>query len=191
MGSTATSASDQSVQLPVGVWLRPLTTHPDDRGDFTEFFRNEWYDSPLPVQWNISRSRPNVLRGVHVHVKHWDYYCVVDGETTVGLHDLRADAALRVRSAMVRLGDDRLEVLAIPPGVAHGVYSQHGSTLLIGVSGYYDPADHRRCRWNCPELDLDWRCQAPELSQEDRQAPGYAELRSAFLAAMASVETTA
>jgi dTDP-4-dehydrorhamnose 3,5-epimerase len=88
---------------------------------------------------------------------------------------------------MVHMTGDRFEVLAIPPGVAHGVYSRQGSTLLVGVSGYYDPADHRRCLWNCPELDLDWPCHAPELSEADRQAPGYAELKSALLAAMASL----
>ena len=178
-----------SARVPAGVARRVLATHPDHRGDFAELFRNEWQTSPSPVQWSISRNLPNVLRGVHVHTKHWDYLCVTDGEMTVGLHDLRADAAAVARSAIVQLSGERLEMLIIPPGVAHGFYSLNRSTYVIGASGYYDPTDHRRCRWDCAELDLDWPCRAPELSAADRQAPGYAALKSAFLAAMATVQS--
>lgn len=194
MGSAAGAAAsgpsrnDNSAVLPTGVARRVLTTHPDGRGDFTELFRNEWQESPPPLQWNLSRNRPNVLRGVHVHAKHWDYLCVIDGEMFVGLHDLRPDTAVECRSALLHLSGGHLEVLAIPPGVAHGFYSPGHSTHVIGASGYYDPADHRRCRWDCPELALDWPCRAPELSLADRQAPGYPALRSDFQAALARLQ---
>jgi dTDP-4-dehydrorhamnose 3,5-epimerase len=174
--------------LPSGVLLRGLKTHPDERGDFTELFRDAWIDSPLPVQWNVSRTCPNVLRGVHAHAKHWDYLCVIDGEMIIGLHDLRCQAAAQARSPILHLSAERLELLAIPPGVAHGFYSPDRSIHLVGASGYYDPTDHRRCRWDCPELGLDWPCRAPKLSPADRQAPGYDELKSAWLAAMAAVQ---
>ena len=154
--ATLAANSDQPVALPPGVARRTLKTFPDDRGDFTEIFRNEWQASPSPVQWNISRNQPNVLRGVHVHAHHWDYLCVVEGEMAIGLHDLRPGASDTAKSAMVHLSGDRLEVLVIPPGVAHGFYSPNHSTYVIGASGYYDPTDHRRCRWDCPELKLDW-----------------------------------
>ena len=192
MRSAATPAkSGRPAALPAGVALRVLKTLPDDRGAFTEFFRDEWIGSPPPVQWNISRTRPNVLRGVHVHTKHWDYFCLIDGEMVIGLHDLRREGAAEARSAMFQLSGERLEALIIPPGVAHGFYSPSCSTHVIGASSYYDPTDHRRCRWDCPELDLDWPCRAPELSPADQQAPDYAELKSAFLAAMATVQHTA
>lgn len=175
--------------LPAGVTRRPLKTYPDERGDFTEFFRNEWQRSPLPIQWNISRSRPNVLRGVHVHARHWDYLCVIEGGMTIGLHDMRPDDLSARRSATLRLSGDVLEVLAIPPGVAHGFYAINHSTYVIGASSYYDPTDHRRCRWNCPELDIHWQCSEPELSPADRNAPGYSELAAAFRAAAATVRS--
>lgn len=178
--------SDRPVALPTGVMLKSLKTIPDDRGDVTEFFRDQWHDSPLPVQWNASRSNANVLRGVHVHARHWDYLCMISGEMVIGLHDLRPRAPGAAQSAMVWLDGGRLQMLAIPPGVAHGFYSPNSSTHVIGASSYYDPSDHRRCRWDCPELALDWPCSAPDLSPADRNAPGYAELKSAFLAATAT-----
>jgi hypothetical protein len=49
------------------VTLSPLR---DSRGSLTEIFRQEWVNSAIPVQWNCVQSETNVLRGVHVHVKH-------------------------------------------------------------------------------------------------------------------------
>lgn len=169
--------------------LMPLTTHPDGRGDLTEIFRNEWHRSPAPVQWIVSRTGANVLRGMHVHARSWDYLCVIEGNVVAGLHDLRPRAAA-ARSAMLRLSGARLQVLVIPIGVAHGFYSPGNSTLMVGASTYYDPADHRACRWDAPELDLDWPCTAPELSAKDRDAGSYAELRAAFLAALESAPSS-
>jgi dTDP-4-dehydrorhamnose 3,5-epimerase len=180
---------DRLAALPDGVVRKALRTFPDDRGDFTEFFRNEWQTSPVPVQWNISRSRANVLRGVHVHTRHWDYLCVTNGEIFVGLHDLRATSSMATRTAMLRLHGSELEVLAIPPGVAHGFYSVDHSTYVIGASSYYDPTDHRRCRWDCPELGLDWPCDGPDLSPADQKAPSYGELADGFRAAMAALRS--
>jgi len=170
--------------LPSGVTRRLLKTHPDSRGDFTEIFRNEWQESPLPVQWNLCRNNPNVLRGVQVHARHWDYVCVIAGELHVGLRDLRPDAT-GARATMVLLTSHQLEILVIPAGVAHGLYSPRHSTHLVGVSHYYDPGDDARCRWDAPELELDWPCDRPDLSAADLRAPGYHAFVAAYLAAKA------
>jgi len=176
--------ANQSIALPAGVSLRPLTTHPDNRGDLTEVFRNEWHGSPLPVQWLVSRTEANVLRGVHVHARCWDYLCVIAGEMIVGLHDLRPTAPT-ARSTMLHLNGARLQMLVIPTGVAHGFYSPGDSTFVVGASAYHDPSDHGGCRWDAPELAFDWPCAGPELSARDRGLGSYTEMRAAFLAAAA------
>ena len=168
------------VPLPEGVELRPLTPYADARGDLTELFRNQWYHTPLPQQWNLLRSAANTLRGMHVHLKHWDYTCAIAGTVTVGLHDLRTTER---RSALLQLNADRPQILTIPPGVAHGLYSHQPTTCLVASSCPYDPTDHRRCRWDCPELALDWPCTAPELSGQDARAGGYEALKAELRAA--------
>jgi dTDP-4-dehydrorhamnose 3,5-epimerase len=168
--------------LPAGVALCSLKSHRDQRGDLTELFRNQWHHTPLPVQWNLLRSKPNALRGMHVHLKHWDYTCVIAGALAVGLHDLRTTER---RSTLMPLRADQLQVLVIPPGVAHGFYSHEATAMLVGSSNYYEPSDHRRCRWDCPELALDWPCTAPELSEQDARASGYAALKAELQAAAA------
>ncbi|HSE74481.1 MAG TPA: hypothetical protein VLB05_08210, partial [Dongiaceae bacterium] len=68
-------------------------------------------------------------------------------------------------------------------------YSVDHSTYVIGASSYYDPTDHRRCRWDCPELGLDWPCDGPDLSPADHKAPSYGELADGFRAAMAALRS--
>jgi dTDP-4-dehydrorhamnose 3,5-epimerase len=58
----------------------------------------------------------------------------------------------------------------------------------VGVSNYYDPTDHARCSWNCPELELNFPCDKPELSPSDRDALGYADFVAAYLASMEGVQ---
>lgn len=178
---------EDSVVLPPGVRLMRLTTHPDHRGELTEIFRDEWHGSARPVQWVACRSCANALRGVHVHARHWDYLCTVIGETFVGLHDLRPEEQGARQSAIIRLTGSQLQMLTIPPGVAHGFYAPADAVLLLASSGYYDPSDHQRCRWDSPELALAWPCAAPDLSTADRNAGGYAELRAALLTEMSIV----
>jgi dTDP-4-dehydrorhamnose 3,5-epimerase len=173
------------VTLPDGARLIALETHQDPRGELTEIFRNEWHDSPLPVHWMVQRVAANALHGMHVHPRHWRYVCVVAGETVIGLHDMKpADAASR-RSATLRGDCKRLQMLVIPPGVAHGCYAPSDAMLLVASSGCPAPSDDHRCRWDSPDLRLNWPCAAPDLSSLDRCAASYAEGRASLLAAMA------
>ena len=172
----------QSTALPHGVALMPLKSHADHRGDLTEVFRNEWHSSPLPAEWIVGRAQANTLRGVHVRRHAWAYACAIAGEVVVGLHDLRPHPTA-VRSVMFRLSSAALHLLVIPSGVAYGFYSPQGATLILGTSESSNSSDQIACRWDSPELDLDWPCASPELSAEDRMAGNYAAARATVLAA--------
>lgn len=172
--------------LPDGCRIHLLTTFPDGRGDFTEIFRSAWFDSPAPLQWNLSRSAANVLRGVHVHAKHWDYVSVVTGRMFLALHDMRPTSATRSRSALLELAESL--VVSIPPGVAHGFYFPEAGANLTASSRYYDPSDHMRCRWDSPELELDWPCSSPLLSPQDESAGGYDALAEQLSAAIVAAD---
>lgn len=173
--------AEQSISLPDGAALLPLKSHVDNRGDLTEVFRNEWHSSPLPAQWTLCRAKANALRGIHVRRHAWEYACAIGGEVLVGLHDLRPHQSA-IRPAMFRLTTTKPHLLVIPSGIAYGFYSPHGSTLILGTSEGPDPQDHLSCRWDSPELGLNWPCVAPELSEEDRCAGSYAAARTALLA---------
>lgn len=86
---------------------------------------------------------------------------------------------------MVELNEAAPMVLSIPPGVAHGFYFPVAAFNLNASSRYYDPTDHMRCRWDCPELGLDWPCRAPQLSPADMAAGSYPELAAQLAEALA------
>ena len=69
--------------MPPGVRLRALPTFSDARGMLAEFFRADWPEAIAPVQWVTVVSAANVLRGVHVHVRHSDWL-VVSGRPAAG-----------------------------------------------------------------------------------------------------------
>lgn len=165
-------------ELPHGVSLWPLAFHADDRGGLAEIFRLEWKSGVEPVQWNLARSRANVLRGVHLHLKHWDYVIVLEGRARFGLMDLRPGSPSEGLSVAVDLGGESLTGIAIPPGVAHGFYFFDTSIHLYGVSDYWDREDELGCRWNDPGLAIDWPSQAPLLSPRDREAGSLEALRA-------------
>lgn len=162
--------------LPLGVSCLSLETHQDFRGEFTEVFRREWIACPEPVQWNLVRSKADVLRGVHVHMKHYDYLIIASGKARVGLVDLRKDSPTQRLACALELSGDRLQAICIPPGVAHGFYFYELSTHFYAVSEYWDLEDELGCRFNDPDLGLTWPTTTPILSDRDKELPELSTL---------------
>lgn len=155
-----------------------LSTHRDSRGALTEIFRQDWVDSPLAVQWNLVQSEANVLRGVHLHVKHFDYLVVIKGHMQVGMCDLREEITGDRTGSLVDLIEGSRSMLVIPPGVAHGFYFPEPTTFVYGVSEYWDPIhDELGCRWDDAALGIPWpKAITPLLSEPDKAASSLAAL---------------
>ena len=160
----------------VGARLRHLLVHADERGSLAEVFRAEWDTGARPIQWNLSHSEPNVLRGVHVHPRHTDYLVVVRGRATIGLRDLRRGSPSEGRVVLLDLHGDRPAALTIPPGVAHGFLFHETSIHIYGVSEYWQPADELRCHWADPDLEMAWPIDNPRVSRPDAEAPPLAAI---------------
>jgi dTDP-4-dehydrorhamnose 3,5-epimerase len=169
----------QAIPLPAGVGFHPLTTHQDSRGNFTELNRASW-KLAIPVQWNMVHSRPNVLRGVHVHRLHEDLLTVTAGEMILGLRDLRAAAPTHGLTAMVRLAFDDPHVVTIPSGVAHGFYFTMPSCHIYSVTHEFDASDELGCHWRDPLLSLRWPGNDPQLSERDRNAGSFPAMVAAL-----------
>lgn len=164
-------ANEGDADLPPGVVLRALTAHDDGRGTFTEVFRSEWRLGAEPVQWNVVRSAPGVLRGVHAHLRHDDYLIVVSGRAVVGLCDLRGSGPDPGESALIELRGDTPACLVIPHGVAHGFLFEEPSLHMYAVTDYWSPADELGCRWDDPSLGIDWPVAPTTISERDANLP--------------------
>ena len=198
MGDLLAELTDLGCVLD-GVRTVRLPNVSDERGSISVYSRPEWAES-VQVQWNIGRSAPNVMRGVHLHLVHSDWLALIAGKMFVGLRDLRPESPTRGRSVIVTLnapgpaascrcsgaidGSGRSdaatgEALYIPPGVAHGFYNFDVATYLYGTSTVWSPIDELGCRWDDPALELAWPIpngETPTLSARDDGAESLAQL---------------
>jgi dTDP-4-dehydrorhamnose 3,5-epimerase len=128
------------------------------------------------VQSNLSRSRRNVLRGLHVHRRQADYWCFGAGTAFVGLVDLREGSPTRLAKAGIRMASDTEPMgLYIPPGVAHGFYAETDVVLQYLVDQYYSGEDEFGLAWDDPDVAMGWPTQTPILSERDTKNPPLSE----------------
>ncbi len=166
--------------LPAGAYVRPLQMHSDDRGCFTEIFRNSWSDSALPVQWNAVSSRTGVLRGVHVHADHDDVLVVVQGCAIIGLHDIRRESPTFGLACTLDLRGAAQSALFVPRGVAHGFYFPEDSLMVYAVNTYWDSSDETGCHWADPKLGIAWGIERAITSPRDSHAGGFDDMCQNF-----------
>jgi dTDP-4-dehydrorhamnose 3,5-epimerase len=153
-----------------GVQLAELTAWSDQRGQFIETFRKEWFPQRAweRVQSNRSDSVEGVLRGLHYHFHQVDYWYVPRGRIRVGLADLRPASPTFRQSTVLELSEDLPRGLYIPCGVAHGFLALTDATLTYIVDNYYDSSDEHGVYWADPDLAVPWGHGSPLLSPRDR-----------------------
>jgi len=109
---------------------------------------------------------------------------VASGSLLLGLSDLRADSLSKGVSETIEL-KPLVQAILIPPGVGHGLYFPEPATLVQAVSHNWSMDDELGCRWDDPDLDLDWTCEDPLMSDQDRNAGTFAALRESVRIGMA------
>jgi dTDP-4-dehydrorhamnose 3,5-epimerase len=176
----SSAAGEGPAQLPIGVALRPLPGELELCGAMTSLYRRDRPAGPDLVQWNLVSSRANTFRGVHVHLTHSDYLCVISGEMLLGLHDMRPWSPTYKLAVHQRLRGEEPCSIAIPPRVAHGFYFPSEAIHIYAVSHYWNPADELGCRWDDADLGLSWPTKDPLLSPRDAGASSYRELARAL-----------
>ena len=161
-----------------GVNFAALRAFGDDRGRFLETFRKEWFPPRnwARVQSNVSYSKAGVLRGLHFHYHQVDYWFCVNGTVQVVLADLRPDSPSFGQTETLEIGEHNHVGVFIPVGVAHGFLALTDAVLTYNVDNYYDNSDEHGVAWNDPELAVDWKRNAPQLSDRDRGNPFLADL---------------
>jgi dTDP-4-dehydrorhamnose 3,5-epimerase len=176
MKPTSVNPIEDCVAGMLGVRLKRLTEHADDRGSVTELFRNSWEFGIQPVQWNIVKTNAGVMRGVHVHLERHDLLTVLHGKGSIGLRDIRRNSASYGKTHIVHLSGDELSVLTVPPGIVHGFYSDQDSIFGCAFSADWDPSDDYGCRWDDAELGIPWADMFARCSEKDMLLPSFKEL---------------
>jgi dTDP-4-dehydrorhamnose 3,5-epimerase len=117
---TVAPTGERTHALPVGVVVRDLTTHVDERGTVCELYDPRWGVHPDPLVFAyVCTIRPGAAKGWAIHREHDDRYAFLTGELEVALYDERPDVETSGLEARVVLSTVRRQLLTIPAGVWH------------------------------------------------------------------------
>jgi dTDP-4-dehydrorhamnose 3,5-epimerase len=162
-----------------GVQLRKLKMNHDDRGCFTEVFRDSWGLGIDPVQWSVVKSEPGVLRGLHFHRRHDEYFSILQGKALVGFKDARIESPTFNAWSLYELCGEDLACLAFPRGVVHGLYYPEPTLHIQCVSedySHYGEDDNLGCHWSDPELGIPWPDAEPIVAARAQSFGTYFQL---------------
>ena len=158
------------------------TVYGDDRGFFFESFNQRIFDQAVGgnysfVQDNHSKSKKNVLRGLHYQIRQpqGKLVRVVAGEVFDVAVDIRQSSPTFGQWVGEHLSADNKKQLWVPPGFAHGfVVLSDNAEFLYKTTDYYAPEHERSIAWNDPDLAIEWGIEGtPELSRKDKQAVSF------------------
>ena len=175
-----TSTGDPCRELLDGTYIVDLHTFIDERGDLAELYRTEWFDEPV-IQINYTRNKAGVMRGAHFHLRRNEHVIIASGQAVFGIHDARPGSPTHGKSAMLDLSADKLQMIYIPAGVVHSIYSKTESLMLVGQTAYYERGDEFDCHYNDPALGFSWPVKDPNLltmSDRDRTAGKLSQVKS-------------
>lgn len=149
----------------------------DHRGYFFESYQQERYSNihvPSFAQDNVSRSKRNVLRGLHYQLPQPQGKLV--GVTRGTVWDVVVD--IRISSSTfgqwfgITLSDENHIQLYIPSGFAHGfcVLSDEAD-FYYKCNNLYSPSCEHGIAWNDTQLNIPWPIEYPILSPKDAGYP--------------------
>lgn len=145
----------------------------DNRGDFFEAYNEQVFARHglelKFVQDNESNSKKNVLRGMHVNVKHpqGKLVRVLDGEILDVVIDLRKDSPTYMACFSVILSNKNKKQLYIPEGIGHGYLAKEDSRVLFKTTTHYLPGDEIGFAWYSKEMAVDWGVISPIQNEKD------------------------
>jgi dTDP-4-dehydrorhamnose 3,5-epimerase len=173
--------------LPIpGAFLIASPPIVDARGTFSEVYRRSVFEAAGIrehfVQANRSRSRIDVLRGLHfqrgIHAQG-KLVRVTSGEVFDVCVDLRPGSPAFRQVWTTHLTDDGTQVY-LPPGCAHGFLTLSvQADFEYFCTAEYDSNSEVGIRWDDPDLGIPWpaiRGQIPILSPRDGGLPRFRDL---------------
>lgn len=172
-------------EIPEVLLLEPIS-YEDDRGFFYESFNQIKFNLETGldvkfVQDNHSKSKKNVIRGLHFQKSPHEQgklVRVVRGEIFDVAVDIRPDSPTFGEWVGEILSSKNRRQLWIPGGFAHGFLSlTEGTEVLYKTTNMYSKYSEGSIVWNDPQLNIKWPLNGdPILSDKDANAPYFKKL---------------
>jgi dTDP-4-dehydrorhamnose 3,5-epimerase len=139
------------VSLLEGINIYEIKRTLDERGFFSELFRNDWKDllqGDEIVQTNLSTSHPGMIRAWHRHRRgQVDYFFVLKGALKICAYDETKGEIVEIIQS-----EDKPQIVRMPGHYWHGFKNIGGikAILIYFVNRLYDydNPDEERRPWN-------------------------------------------
>lgn len=154
----------------------------DERGFFMESWNKKTFNQLTNneinfVQDNHSKSRKNVIRGLHYQLHPFSQGKLVrciSGKIYDVLVDLRQNSKTFLNWAGIYLDSNKQQNLWIPNYFAHGFLTlSENAEIIYKTTSYYSKKHERSIRWNDKLINIEWPLngKVPSLSEKDLNSP--------------------
>lgn len=152
------------LEIPEVLLIEPRVFE-DARGFFFEMFNEAAFEREAGirerfVQQNFSRSKKNVVRGLHYQIQQAQgkLVRVAAGEIYDVVVDIRKSSPTFGKWLGYTLTAESRRWIWVPKGFAHGFVARSTvADVVYQVTDYWAPQHERCLLWSDPELGVDWR----------------------------------
>ena len=144
----------------------------DSRGYFKEDFKQALFKGSKFIFSCTSRSKKNVLRGLHMQTKkkQGKFVSVLKGSILDVVVDLRKNSKTFGKHFKIELTEKNGKSIFIPPGFAHGFLARDKENIVHYYNTNYRSSGHEiGIKWNDKSLNIKWPIKNPILSKKDRK----------------------
>jgi len=151
----------------------------DNRGYFREVFIKKKSKNDL-IFTVASKSKKNVLRGLHIQVKKQQgkYVSVVKGKILDVCVDCRTNSKSFGKNYKIILSEKNGKSIYIPPGFIHGFLGLEKENIVVyGCTNYRDKDSEMGVIWNDADLKIKWPIKKPIISDKDKNNISFKEFK--------------
>ena len=158
--------------------------HYDKRGYFREIFKNNFVKNKNFIFWSVSKSKKNVVRGLHIQRKIQQdlFVSVIKGKIFDVVVDLRKGSKTYGKYIHNILSDKNSTSLFVSAGFAHGFCSlKNENIVLYGITNYRSKKNETGILWNDEKLKIKWPIKKPIVSKKDRNNITFKKFNNLYL----------
>ena len=143
----------------------------DSRGFIKEIYVKKKFKKHNPIFWCMSKSKKNVLRGLHLQTKNSQekFVSVIKGKIFDVIVDLRKKSKTFGKHFKIILSEKNAKSVLIPSGCAHGFLGlDKENIVLYSNNNYRSKKSETGLIWNDRKLKINWPKKKFIISNKDK-----------------------
>ena len=172
-----------STKIP-GLKVIQSKNNNDSRGFVRENYKKKFFKNKNFVFGCVSKSKKNVIRGLHLQTKFPQdkYVSVLQGAVMDVVVDLRKGSKTFGKNFKIILSAKNAKSVFVPAGFAHGFIGLKKENIVYYTcTNYRSKKDEVGISWNDRDLDIKWPTKHPIVSPKDRKNLKFKEFKKLYI----------